>query len=331
MKNILLIILILLPSIAFSSCRTEDHEKDFVETNNCQTTILLSFNTDLEEDNNSTSLHPITKTQSFMRFILEIWELDANQFPKRCIKREEAINKTFHEGYNTYQLNLELPSKLIAVVCWAEPLPFDLMTNPHFDTTNLLNVLLIENSNDINLKDAFTASLICDYRKYKNQQLPIRLKEHITLSRPFGSYSLIANIPLDQLNQESFKSKIPQKIEIDYDLWIPTAYNAFYQTPIHPQTQKKQSFEVKMINNSQLLLADDRIFIGTQDTKETFLYFKANYYSDHQKVIKRTNQIEARIKRNRRTVLFDGDFINDLINYTGIDDRFDDELEVNLP
>lgn len=332
------VMLLLLSILLFSSCEKKDlcylphpHWKKI-----CHTTLTMDFNTAWGEDI-TTSTYAAdgtdgTETGFNTRYILEFWTLtEALELDTLVEHREVSDGKMLH-GANTYTVDVDLPAAHIAVMCWAEPVSSSTRTpNPHFNSTDLRQVRLL-GCGRADGKDAFTASATWNLTEYMYERDGITLPgKSLTLNRPFGRYRLISNDVKEYFEKQGASAPLPSSAAISYQLWIPMTYDVYAQSPVNPVAGQGYTYSPVQLNDEEMRMAEDVIFVGTADQTDNYFNFVSTCYAPGGTLIHESGNVEARIRQNRTTLIYGAMLTERKTNAPGVDDSFDDEIIIVVP
>lgn len=304
----------------------------------CHTELTLTFNTGWDGDPIYSTTYAAgsgdvqgQESGFNSRYVLEFWALnDANELDTLIEHREVSDGKMLN-GQNTYAVSVDLPAARIAVMCWAEPIVPGAASNPHFDTRDLRQVRLA----DYGLapdKDAFTAGAVWDYTPYQFERDGIALTAKMNLSRPFGKYRLISNDIREYREQKGAHAPLPVKAEIGYQLWLPSTYDVFSQLAVNPTSGVKYNYTPSVLKkDEEMIMAEDLIFIGTADGSDNYYNFVVRSYAPGGSLIRQSGNVEARVHRNKLTLIYGAMLTDRKTNVPGIDDGFDEEIVIVVP
>ena len=329
---ICLILALLMSVLLLSSCEKKElcylpHPHD---SKICHTTLTLDFNP--AWDGEITDSYTRAGEMMNMRYILEFWEINEDNLPTTLIDRKEVKGTASVTGTSTVKVTVDLPAFKIAVLCWAEPLVGSATTNACFNTTDLRSVRLLSPYGKIEGKDAFTGSALWDYTNHQEERDGIWLNEKIHLLRPFGYYTLIANDIDEYKEKEGADAPLPSKVKVNYQLYIPSVFDVFRQIPSNPITGATYNSPTSLSEDQkQMQLAEDYIFIGTKDEEENFFNATTQSYASDDKLIKSSGNIGIKLKRNKHTLIYGAFLTTRKTNNPGIDDSFDDTVDVVIP
>lgn len=302
----------------------------------CHTELKLNFNTAWDNT-------PIYSTYATapegdeaphynVRYVLEFWTLGENNELTTLIEHREVKDGQMLEGENAYTLGVDLPATRIAVMCWAEPIVPGTESNPHFDSQDLRHVKIVEPYGKRADKDAFTGSTIWDFTEYQFERNGITLPaQELALLRPFGRYTVITNDVLEYYEKQGADAPLPVRSTVKYQLWIPPMFDVFQQITTNPLAGVKYDYPVTQRNEEELTMAEDILFIGTKDTGDSYYNFTLQSFAADQTSIHQSGNVAVRMQRNKQT-LVTGAFLTDRqTNSPGIDDSFDDTVDVVIP
>lgn len=329
--------LIILSALLLSSCEKKDlcmlphpHEKKI-----CHTTLTMDFNTRWGEDIITSTYAGGTEGEETgfnTRYILEFWALDEGGELDTLIEHREVSDGKMLYGSNSYTVDVDLPAGHIAVMCWAESVDASTRAaNPHFNATDLRQVKL-QNCGMAANKDAFTASDIWDLTPYKYEREGITLPgKTLTLNRPFGRYRLISNDVKEYYEKNGADAPLPASAKIDYQLWIPMTFDVFGQHPVNPVAGQSYTYAPVLLNDEELRMAEDVIFVNTGDQEDNYFNFVSACYDVDGELIHESGGVEARIQRNKTTLIYGALLTERKTNAPGVDDSFDDEIIIVIP
>lgn len=331
-----IILLVAVTLLALSSCEKKDlcylphpHDKKI-----CHATLTMSFNTLWGEDMvTSTYAAGDGEATGFnTRYILEFWTLDDANSLDTLVEHREVSDGVMYNGANSYQVDVSLPAARIAVMCWAEPVNAATRAdNPHFNTEDLRQVRL-QGCGIAEGKDAFTASTQWDLTPYKYEREGINLPGYtLELKRPFGRYRLISNDVKEYYEKNGAGAPLPALARIDYQLWLPMTYDVYAQTPVDPIAGQGYDYAPYQLNDEEMRMAEDIIFVGTGDQADNYFNFVSSCYASDGRLIHESGNVEARIRQNRTTLIYGALLTNRKTNAPGVDDSFDDEIVVVIP
>ncbi len=322
----------------FSSCEKKElcYLSHPHSLSNCHTSVWVTFNADwnnkpLYSGNLTRQTADLTESVGHkVRYIFEFWETAENGNLQYLIKREIFQGNRLTVGENKLMLETDLPSVQIAVLCWAEPLPEGNETNPYFNTEDLQHVIMTQPHGWASLKDAFTSSTVWDYREHAGKT-SVQLNQNMDLLRPLGCYTAITNDIAEYHKDKGANAPLPFTTKVSYQLWIPSMFNVYLQTPINPIAEVNYEYTASTINENQMVMAEDILFIGTQNSNDNYFNLILHSYAENGNLIYDSPNAEVRLQRNRHT-LFYGAFLTDRKGSTpGIDDSFDNEIIIEIP
>lgn len=265
-----------------------------------------------------------------MRYILEFWKINEEGKLETLIERKEVKSQLKTQNI-TQNISVDLPAFKVAVLCWAEKLSGNALTNPNFDTTNLMQIKLNQFSGQASDKDAFTASAIWDYSMYGYERNGINLTESLTLLRPFGHYTLTTNDVRDYKKQQGTNAPLPTTAKVNYQLWIPGCFDVFRQIASNPITGVNYQYTTTGIDEDDILLNEDCIFIGTADQSENYFNLVVSTYTADGTKIRESGNVEFKLQRNKHTNVSGAFLTKQSGTMPGIDDSFNDDVEVVFP
>lgn len=327
--------LILVIVLMLSSCEKKElcmlphpHDKKI-----CHTTLTMSFDNTWGDDIiTSTYADDGQETGFNTRYILEFWALNEENELDTLIEHREVSDGKMYYGANTYTVDVDLPAAHIAVMCWAEPVnAATRAANPNFNTADLRQVQL-RFCGIFGDKDAFTASDRWDLTPYKYERDGITLPgRSLALERPFGRYRLISNDVKEYYEKNGADAPLPATAKISYQLWVPMTYDVYAQTPVDPIAGQGYSYAPYLLNEDELVMAEDIIFVPAKDKADNYFNFVSSCYAADGRPIHESGNVEARIRQNRTTLIYGALLTNRKTNSPGVDDSFDDEIVVVIP
>ncbi len=326
--------LVLVTVLLFASCEKKDlcylphpHGKKI-----CHTSLTLDFDTRWGEDIvTSTYAGGGGEPGGFnTRYILEFWTLNDDNGLDTLVEHREVSDGVMLDGTNSYTVDgISLPAARIAVMCWAEPVNAATRAgNPHFDASDLRQVKLLDCGVAAD-KDAFAGSDTWDLTQYMYERDGIGLPPHtLTLNRPFGRYRLISNDLKEYFDKQGTAAPLPASARISYQLWIPMTYDVYARTPVNPVARQGFTYTPVRLNDGEMRMAEDVIFVGGGDAEDNYFNFVSACYAPDGALLHESGNVEARIRRNRTTLIYGALLTDRKTNAPGVDDSFDEEIVV---
>lgn len=333
-----IIMLMLISLLLLSSC--EKKELCYLpHPHICHTTLTVNFNSEWDNE----PIHSVYSRagaseitpEMHMRYVLEFWNTDEEGNLTEIVERSSIMGGTLKPGKNTQVIEVDLPADKIAVLCWAEPLQAGQNANPYFDATSLKGIKMLQPLGLAPGKDAFSASVVWDYTEYQEPHPhgnAINLSQELTLLRPFGSYTVISNDMKEYFEKHGSNAPQPASATVNYQLWIPLMYDAFHQTAIGSVSEATYSYPVSVrTEGTEYTMAEDLIFIGPNNGTDNFYNFTVSSFAADDTPIHKSGNVEVRMQRNKHTLVYGAFLTERKTNSPGIDDSFDEEIEVVIP
>lgn len=323
---------IVLATLFLVSCEKKDlcewvHPHD---SKICHTELTLKLNTAWESEGIGIPYAKSANADFSIRYIVEFWKINEEGKLESLIERKEVKGQSKEKNI-TQTISVDLPAFKVTVLCWAEKLSGNAATNPNFDTTNLIQVKLNPFTGRASDKDAFTASATWDYTIHGYERNGIKLTESITLLRPFGHYTLTTDDVKEYKKQQGINAPLPATTKVEYQLWVPGTFDVFRQIASNPIAGVTYNYTTTSIDEDNILLNEDCIFIGTADNSENYFNLVVSTYAADGTKIRQSGNVEFKLQRNKHTNVSGAFLTKQSGTMPGIDDSFDDETEVVIP
>lgn len=265
-----------------------------------------------------------------VRYTLEFWTMDADGNKDKLVVRKQIVGSALGEGNNSQIIKVDLPGKKLKALVWADLVKKGETDNSFFDVSDLtpIKMLSIGFNKD---KDAFSNAQDLDYTIYAKDIKDVDVNESITLLRPFACYNVVANDYEKYITEKGNNAPLPVFTNIAYQLWIPTQYNAFTQKPQGATVGLSYKYTSGPLDNELYPLASDMVFVGTADTDFQYYNLIAAVYDANSVLIATSANVEAKILRNKLTYIYGPFITTSNIGTSGIDDSFDDHIDVVIP
>lgn len=324
------IVMLALVGISLVSCdkkelcyKVHPHDKAI-----CNTTFTITIDPSYTNDIEITTDEDLYSGDYVMRYTAEVWSLDNAGNLDQMYERFQVMGGEYTGEKIVEELDpVLLPALDVRLLVWADPIDPTGEIDPAFDVESLQAVTMNEVGNS-KAKDGFTLSQDILFEQYAYELDGIDLEVSVELKRAFGRHRIIAN-DLSIFLEDN--DDIPEYINIDYQFYVATQYNCFLDMLQSAQASQSYKFTPVALSDNHLLIAEDYLFMSTDDTDESFNYYVVpTGYDSKGKAVSSTSTIAVPNTLNTTEVVY-GAFLTDQSNvHLGIDDEFDGEIVIEI-
>lgn len=297
------------------------------------TALTVKFNSAWDDEVNTYLNNPADYQ---VRYTFEFWSYNENGNPVEKLVRQQFIGDELLRGENTYTCNIDLPAEKMVGIVFVDLVRKGETDNNIFNVDDLTAVTLSSVGFDPQ-KDCFSINQDIDFSGYATNHPPVEgYQEARTLEakRILSCYKLIANDYtkfVEERNERGENIGDPYVANIAYNLWVPMQYNAFYQYPQLATLQQAYQSQCKAPSGTYVELATDVIFTGARDESLQYYNITCNTLDAASTLISSYGNIQCEIHRNHITYIYGPYLTTTNIGATGIDDAFDDYINIVLP
>ena len=274
------------------------------------------------------------------RYIVDIYEADRVGSAGLTNRIKRIVQTTSTRPDGLYKLNdtLKLPAKKYILIAWIDFVEAGSKVDKYHNTEDLQKVSIINPTGQYQgystTRDAWTAKEIMDLTPYRGQRYYHHTAE-MKAKRPYAIYQIITT-DIEEYNtyhQTSYSSVQPEQTKVRYSLWHPMSFNAYLNSPLDFRANISYTHNNwDAVPGKERVIASDYIFVnGNEDNYASDINF--DILTPAGKIINKINLKIDLLKQNHLTII-KGEFLTKNLNDNGeigVNDRFDDEIVIQLP
>ena len=229
-------------------------------------------------------------------------------------------------------LNLNLQAAKYTVLTWVDYVDKTEKCDLHYDTNCLKNLRVKTPYNgNYHTKDAFAAKHVLDLTSYGNNFFT-EINNTIELERALSSFMIVATDMkeyVDEKNSMAITNCLPEKVEFDYHPSLLVEYDISGENSCVFSDQESFNGDISDHTDESCVIAYDYVLMN-EETSNIEVSF--NIYDSNNEIINRVKNLKIPLKRNACTMVYLSCLIpKDGQGGIGIDDAFDDEIEIIIP